>query len=120
MDYTERHVDDVVVLELEGKLWLGESLFEVVQPLLERGETRILLDMERITYIDSTGVGDLVNCYRTANETGAALKLLKLPNRIRELLEIHHLIQIFETHDDEQEAVESFGSGGAQAEEAAG
>lgn len=108
MDYNERRVDDVVILELEGKLWLGESLFDVVQPLLERGETRILLDMEKITYIDSTGVGDLVNCYRTANEDGASLKLLKVPGRIRELLEIHHLIEIFETHEDEDEAIESF------------
>lgn len=108
MDYTERRVDDVVILELEGKLWLGESLFDVVNPLLERGETRIVLDMEKITYIDSTGVGDLVNCYRTANEDGASLKLLKLPKRIRELLEIHHLLQIFETHDDEQEVLDSF------------
>lgn len=108
MEHTERRVDDVVILELEGKLWLGESLFALVRPILDRGESRILLNMEKITYVDSTGVGDLVNCYRTANEKGASLKLLKLPGRIRELLEIHHLIQIFETHEEEREAVESF------------
>ena len=112
MESSERHVDEVVILRLKGRLTLGtQNLQEEIAGLLERGKNRILIDMTGVQYMDSTSVGDLVVSYTTATSQGGQLKLFGLPDRIRELLEIHHLSSVFEAFDTEDEAVASFTAG---------
>jgi anti-sigma B factor antagonist len=111
MESSERRVDEVVIVKLQGRLTLGtQNLQEQITSLVEGGEKQILIDMSDVQYMDSTSVGDLVVSYTTATSQGGALKLLQLPERIRELLEIHHLSSVFEDYDDEAEAIASFNS----------
>jgi anti-sigma B factor antagonist len=109
MESSERRVDDVVIVKLKGRLTLGtQNLQEQIANLVGGGETQILIDMSDVQYMDSTSVGDLVVSYTTATSQGGALKLLHVPERIRELLDIHHLSSVFEDYDEEDEAVASF------------
>ena len=111
MESSERRVDGVVILKLKGRLTLGtQNLQEQVASLLERGQNQILVDMSEVQYMDSTSVGDLVVSYTTATSHGGQFKLLSIPERIRELLDIHHLSSVFQDFDDEDEAVASFNS----------
>jgi anti-sigma B factor antagonist len=109
MESSERRVDDVVIVKLKGRLTLGtQNLQEQIANLVGGGENQILIDMSDVQYMDSTSVGDLVVSYTTATSQGGALKLLQVPERIRELLDIHHLSSVFEDYDKEDEAVASF------------
>ena len=112
MESSERRVDEVVILKLQGRLTLGtQNLQEQIASLLERGKKLILIDMTDVQYMDSTSVGDLVVSFTTATSQGGQFKLLGLPDRIRELLDIHHLSSVFEDFDAEDEAVASFNAG---------
>jgi anti-sigma B factor antagonist len=112
MESSERRIDDVVILKLKGRLTLGtQNLQARIADLLERGQKWILIDMSDVQYMDSTSVGDLVVSFTTATSQGGKLKLLNLPERIRELLDIHHLSSVFEDFDAEDEAVASFNAG---------
>lgn len=112
MESSERRIDDVVILKLMGRLTLGtQNLQAQIADLLERGQRWILIDMSDVQYMDSTSVGDLVVSFTTATSHGGKLKLLNLPDRIRELLDIHHLSSVFEDFDAEDEAVASFNEG---------
>lgn len=111
MKWSERRVDDVVVVDLKGKLTLGSGdvqLRQIVRDLLDRGEKNILLNMDGVSYMDSAGVGELVAAYTTASNRGAKLKLTKLTTRNREILQFTQLITVFEHYADEDEAVRSF------------
>jgi anti-sigma B factor antagonist len=112
MESSERRVDEVVILRLKGRLTLGtQNLQAQVADLLERGHNQILVDMSNVQYMDSTSVGDLVVSFTTATSQGGKLKLLGIPDRIRELLDIHHLSSVFEDFDAEEEAIASFSAG---------
>jgi anti-sigma B factor antagonist len=111
MKYGERRVDGVVIVDLKGKLTLGSGdvkLRQIVRDLLERGERSIVLNMEKVGYMDSAGVGELVASYTTASSQDATLKLLNLTKKTRELLQFTQLISVFESFADEAEAVRSF------------
>lgn len=111
MKWSERRVDDVVIIDLKGKLTLGTGdvqLRQIVRDLLDRDEKKILLNMDGVSYMDSAGVGELVAAYTTANNRDAELKLLNLTSKIRDLLHFTQLISVFETYADEDEGVESF------------
>lgn len=111
MKYGERRVDGVVIVDLKGKLTLGSGdvkLRQIIRDLLERGERSILLNMEKVGYMDSAGVGELVASYTTASSNDATLKLLNLTKKTRELLQFTQLITVFESFADEAEAVGSF------------
>lgn len=111
MKWSERRNNDVVVIDMKGKLTLGSGdvqLRAIVRDLLDRGEKKILLNMDKVSYMDSAGVGELVASYTTATNREAALKLLKLTSKSRELLQFTQLISVFEHFADETEAVNSF------------
>ncbi len=108
---SERRVGDVTILELDGRLILEEGerpLRDAVDRLVAEGRTRIVLDMQRVTVLDSAGVGMLVCKYLTAFRTGGSLKLLHLTPRADHLLRLTKLSTVFETFDAEDDAVESF------------
>lgn len=113
MKIRERHVDGVVIVDMSGKLTLGAGdvqLRQVVRGLLDRGEKAILLNMADVGYMDSAGVGELVASYSTAASHQAQLKLLHLSSKVRDLLQFTQLITVFDTYDDETEAIAGFAS----------
>ena len=111
MQIDERNVGDVVVLDLKGKVTLGqgdELLKDKVNSLVNQGHKKIVLNLADVPYIDSAGLGEIVRTYTTVSRQGGSLKLLNLTKRITDLLAITKLLTVFETFDAESEAVRSF------------
>ena len=111
MKWVERRVGDVVIIDLKGKLTLGSGdvqLRSIIRDLLDRDEKNIVLNLDKVSYMDSAGVGELVASYTTASNREADLKLLNLTSKIRDLLQFTQLISVFEHFSDETEAVDSF------------
>jgi anti-sigma B factor antagonist len=113
MDIAERTVGDVTVLDLKGKMTLGEGdelLKDKINSMLANGRKKLILNLEGVPYIDSAGLGEIVRTYTTVSRQGGSLKLLNLTKRIEDLLSITKLLTVFETFDAEDEAVKSFSS----------
>jgi anti-sigma B factor antagonist len=111
MTITERKSGDVTVLDVEGKILLGEGdvqLKRKIDELIERNETKLLLNLANVPYMDSGGLGEIVRSYTTVKRAGGDLKLLNATKRISDLLTITKLITVFEIHEDEAAAVKSF------------
>jgi len=107
----EGHQDEVVILELEGKITIGEGdvvLREAIEKHLHQDKKSILLNMARITYMDSSGIGELLSCFKDVAKHGGKLKLLNISTRIKDLLQITQLLSVFEYFDDKEKAVASF------------
>jgi len=111
LNITERRSGSVTVLDLKGNIRLGEGnieLHNILRFLVEKGEKRILLNLGEVTYIDSSGLGELVAGYTTLQKNGGELKILRLTERVRELMVITKLLTVFDVFDNENEAVNSF------------
>ena len=111
MEIQERTLQDVVVLDLTGKLTIGEGdelLKERISNLVQQGHRKLLLNLEGVPYVDSAGLGEIVRTYTTVSRQGGKLKLVNLTKRITDLLAITKLLTVFETYDSEDEAVKSF------------
>ena len=111
MQIEERVVGDVKVLDLKGRVTLGEGdelLRDKVNSLLNQGHKKIVLNLAEVPYVDSAGLGEIVRTYTTVSKQGGSLKLLNLTKRITDLLSITKLLTVFETFDSEQDAVRSF------------
>jgi anti-sigma B factor antagonist len=109
----ERVIGDVTVLDLKGKMTLGEGdelLKDKINSLIHQGQKKLLLNLESVPYIDSAGLGEIVRTYTTVSRQGGNLKLVNLTKRITDLLSITKLLTVFETFDAEGEAVQSFTS----------
>ena len=108
---SKRAVDGVVVLDLVGKIRIGEGnldLHRTFRALVEQNETRILLNLAEVSSIDSSGLGELVAGYTTLEKNGGELKLLKLTDRVAELMSITKLLTVFEVFENETAAIASF------------
>jgi anti-sigma B factor antagonist len=106
-----RNIGKVAVLDLSGKITIGEGdviLREEVNKLLESDRKSILLNLDKVTYMDSAGIGELVACFKRSSEAGARLKLLNPSGRVSDLLSLTKLQQVFEIFADEKEALVSF------------
>jgi anti-sigma B factor antagonist len=111
MDIKERVVSGVSVLDLSGKIVLGEGDGQIrdrIKDLLADGQKRILLNLGDVNYIDSAGLGALISSYTTTKRQGGQLKLVNLTKRIQDLLAITKLITVFDTYDNEGQALASF------------
>jgi len=111
MQIDERAVGDVTVLDLKGKITLGEGdelLKDKVNSLVNQGRKKIVLNLAEVPYIDSAGLGEVVRTFTTVSRQGGSLKLLNLTKRITDLLSITKLLTVFETYESESEAVKSF------------
>jgi len=109
----EKLVSGVIVLDLRGRIVLGpetEALRERVRRLLEAGHTRIVLNLEEVNYMDSSGLSTLVSSFTSVRMQGGELKLLNLTKRIRDLLLITKLSTVFEVYDSLEAARRSFAS----------
>jgi anti-sigma B factor antagonist len=108
---TDRRVDGVAVEELEGRIVLGEesnALREKVKALLAAGQKKIVLNMDKVSYIDSSGLGSLVASHTTARAQGSLLKLSNLGSKFQEILLVTKLVTVFEVYPSEAEAIAAF------------
>ncbi|NQW02852.1 MAG: STAS domain-containing protein [Acidobacteria bacterium] len=111
MQIEERLVGEVMILDLKGKITLNEGdevLKDKINSLILQERKRILLNLADVPYIDSAGLGEIVRTYTTVSRQGGQLKLVNLTKRITELLMITKLLTVFETFDEEQDALKSF------------
>jgi anti-sigma B factor antagonist len=111
MKIETRTVGDVHILDCSGKITLGEGTMTVrnsVREILNNGGKKIILNLNDVNYIDSSGIGELVSSYTTVTNAGGKLKLLNLTNKIQELLQITKLLTVFDAHNDEKVALASF------------
>jgi anti-sigma B factor antagonist len=111
MKIEARTIGDVRILDCSGKITLGEGTMAVrntVRDILKRDGKKIILNLEDVNYIDSSGIGELVSTYTTVTNNGGELKLLNLTKKIQELLQITKLLTVFQVFNDEQEALNSF------------
>jgi len=108
---TNRQVGDVTVIDAVGRITLGEgsSTFrDTLRDLVSKGHKKLLLNLAEVSYIDSSGIGELVSGFTTVTNQGGRLKLVGLTKRVKDLLQITKLYTVFEVYDDEAEAVRSF------------
>ncbi len=111
MQIEERVVGDVTILDLKGKITLGEgdeALKDKINSLVHQNRRRILLNLGDVPYVDSAGLGEIVRTYTTVSRQGGQLKLVNLTKRITDLLSITKLLTVFETFDSEADALKSF------------
>ena len=111
LDLKERQAGDVTILDLSGEVRIGDSsvaLRESVRNLADQGKTKVLLNLGGVKYIDSSGIGELIANYTTMSRQGGQLKLLNLTDRIQNLLVITKLLTVFDSYDNEAEALKSF------------
>jgi anti-sigma B factor antagonist len=111
LKFTNREVDGVAVVALDGRIVLGEesnALREKVKGLVAEGKKKIVLNMDNVTFIDSAGLGTLVASHHSAKAQGAALKLCHLGSKFQEVLQITKLLTVFDVYNTEAEAVASF------------
>lgn len=110
---TDRDVTGITVIEIEGRIVLGEesnSFREKVKGLLAAGKKKIVLNLSNVSYIDSAGLGTLVATFHSARSQGATLKLANLGAKFKEVLQVTKLMTVFDTYDNEAAAVKSFGA----------
>ena len=114
MQISERTAGDVIIVEVSGKITLSDggdaALKEKMRGLVQAGHKKLLLDLGDVAYVDSAGLGEIVQAYATVNKNGGSLKLLNVTRRIKDLLSITKLLTVFETFDNVNEAVRSFNS----------
>ena len=111
LEINTRWLDGVAVVDLSGKITLGEGsvrLRDAVARLLAAGETQIVLNLAGVLYVDSSGIGELVSRHMTTRHAGGRLVLLSLPRKIRELLQMTKLLDLFEIYEEEERAIVSF------------
>jgi anti-sigma B factor antagonist len=107
----ERQVDGVVFVDLDGKILLGESnrqLHDAVRLLVQEGKKNVVLNLESVTRIDSSGLGELIASFATLEKNGGKLKLMKMPSRVTELMTITKLLTVFDIFENEDDACASF------------
>jgi len=118
MEANTRHVGDVAVLDISGRITLGEgnvALREIVRGLADQGHKRVILNLGEVHYIDSSGVGELVKTHTTLRNQGGQLKLANLNKRVNDLLHMTRLSSVFDIHKDEASALAAFRTGASQA-----
>jgi anti-sigma B factor antagonist len=111
MKFSSRKVDKVSVIDIDGKILLGqgdEEIKEAIDELLGKGERNVLLNLAKVPYIDSAGLGEIIRCFTAIRKNGGNLKLLAPNPRLVDLLTITKLVNVFDWYSDESTAVKSF------------
>ncbi|MDX6694548.1 MAG: anti-sigma factor antagonist [Blastocatellia bacterium] len=111
LEIQERQAGDVTILDLDGKMTIGEgstALRSAIRRLTEEGKKKILLNLQNVSYMDSTGLGELIASYTSVSRDGGQLKLLQLSGKIQDLLVITKLLTVFDVYDSEADALGNF------------
>lgn len=112
MQIAERTIGDVVIVDVSGKVTLGDggdvALRDKMRSLIQQGRTKVVLNLGEVSYVDSAGLGEIVQSYASVTKNGGKLKLLNVTKRIKDLLSITKLLTVFECHESEADALKSF------------
>ena len=111
LDVKERQAGDVTILDLRGEVRIGEgsiALRDAIRNLADAGKQKLLLNLAGVSYIDSSGIGELIANYTTVSRQGGQLKLLKLTDRVQNLLVITKLLTVFDVKENEPDAIAAF------------
>ncbi len=111
MKFSTRKVGDVIVIDVDGKILLGDGDVEIkrtVDDFLKRGNKNILLNLAKVPYLDSAGLGEIIRCFTALRRIGGNFKLLSPNKRVIDLLNITKLIDVFDCYDNESAAIKSF------------
>ncbi len=111
MKASTRQIDGITIVDLSGRITLGEGsvvLRDTVKDLLGKGQKKILLNLGDVSYIDSSGIGELVSAFTSVRNQGGELKLLHLTKKVHDLLQISKLYTVFDVKDDEATAIGAF------------
>jgi anti-sigma B factor antagonist len=111
MKATNRQVEGVAVVDMSGRITLGEGsvvLRDTIRDLIGKGNKKILLNLGDVTYIDSSGIGELVSAFTAVRRENGELKLLNLTKKVHDLLQITKLYTVFDIKDDEATAIKAF------------
>jgi anti-sigma B factor antagonist len=111
MKASTRQVDGITIVDLSGRITLGEGsvvLRDTIKDLLGKGQKKILLNLGDVSYIDSSGIGELVSAFTSVRNQGGELKLLNLTKKVHDLLQITKLYTVFDVKDDEATAISAF------------
>ena len=106
-----RQVGDVSVVDVAGRITLGEgssALRDTLRDMVTKNHKKILLNLGEVSYIDSSGIGELVSGFTSVTNSGGQLKLLGLSKRVKDLLQITKLYTVFDVHEEEASAIRSF------------
>jgi anti-sigma B factor antagonist len=109
-----RHVGDVAIVDLAGRLTLGEgsgALRDTIKELLADGEKSIVLNLKEVSHLDSAGLGEMVGAYASVTNAGGQIRLLNAQSKVHDLLVITKLLTVFSSYSDEEAAVRSFAAG---------
>ncbi len=116
MQLEERSTGDVVIVKVSGEITLKKNrntmLHDKVRGLLQQGHKRVLIDLADVSYVDSAGLGELVQASSTAKNLGGSIKLFSPTSRLRELMVVTRLTTILGVYDDEAQALASYGPQG--------
>jgi anti-anti-sigma factor len=113
MKFSSRQVANVVIIDIEGKILLGDGDVEIKQAVdehLAQGRKKVILNLAKVPYIDSAGLGEIIRCYTAIRKSGGDLKLLAPNPRLVDLLGVTKLVNVFDWYSDETSALESFSS----------
>lgn len=111
LNISERQAGDVTILDMDGKVTIGEgsvALRSAIRRLLGEGKKKILLNLGSVSYVDSSGIGELVSSFTAVNKEGGTLKLLNLTQKIQDLLAITKLLTVFDVYENEGDALSSY------------
>ncbi len=111
MKIEKRKVEDVLILDLKGKILIGDGIDELTEAInasIEEKETKVLLNFADVPYLDSTGLGAVVRSYTSIKKEGGTVKIVNLTNKVKDLLSVTKLLTVFDTFEDEAKAVASF------------
>ena len=112
MAITERKAGDVTIIDVEGRVTLEEGadeFRELTRTVIREGQIKLVINLEKVPYIDSTALGEIIRCYTTLTRLGGGLKLLGVGPTVHRLLVITRLLSIFDLFDEQAEALKSFG-----------
>ena len=113
MQLEQRIVNNVAVVKVTGDITLNKGadvqLKDKIQSLVQQGHKNVLVDLSGVSYVDSAGLGELVQAFVTTKNRGGSLKLLNVTKRLRDLLVVTKLLTVFDTYDTEADALASFG-----------
>jgi len=108
-----RQIGDVTIVDLSGRITLGDGsgvVRETVKDMLKEGQKNIVLNLGDVSYIDSSGLGELVGAFATGANQGSQIKLLNVQKRVHDLLQVTKLYTVFESFTSETAALRSFGA----------
>ena len=111
MRATVRQTGNISIIDLSGRITIGEGdviMREKISEVIDQGQRNIILNLNKVTYMDSAGIGELVACLKRVREKGGAIKLLNASGKVYDLLQLTKLEDIFESYKDEKEAIDSF------------